>query len=562
MISDKKNVQILVEQCIAKGLKEIVISPGSRNAPLILSFNKTPEIKCFTVVDERSAGFFALGMAQQLKRPVGIVCTSGSAALNYAPAIVEAFYQEIPLVVMTADRPEEWVGQADGQTINQKGIYNNYIKYEANLPVNLVHEDDLWYAKRIISEAFFKATNSVAGPVHINIPLREPLYNKEKREVASGGSISLMEPDRVISESQKEMILDVWNNAKSVMIVCGVNAYNAKLNTLLNQVSHLSNTVILNESTSNIFGDNIQGCIDRQLSCISNDDFSDYAPELLISFGGQIVSKHIKKFLRGNSPKEHWHISLNDNIIDTFQCLSMHIKMNPVEFFEQLSDKLKNNDSSYQELWINNRSKAKQKHNEYIKQVGWSDLKVMNHVFTHLPQNSNLHLANSTPVRYAQLFQDEIKVNSFSNRGTSGIDGSISTAVGSAYVTNETTILIIGDLSFFYDSNGLWNKYLKPDFKIVLINNSGGGIFRFIPGPAETEEIEEFFEAKHQQSAKYIAKAFNMRYISCKGETELNRCFTELLENNEQPGILEVFTPNDQNGVLLRDYFKYLKSSN
>ncbi len=560
MISDKKNVQVLVQQCIAKGLKEIVISPGSRNAPLILSFSKIPEIKCYTIVDERSAGFFALGMAQQLKRPVGIVCTSGSAALNYAPAVVEAFYQEIPLVVITADRPEEWVGQADGQTINQKGIYHNYIKYEANLPVNLVHDDDLWYAKRIVSEAFIKATNGVSGPVHINLPLREPLYNKEEVELRNQPSINLMEPDRQISEEQQTLLIDTWNNAKSVMIICGVNSFDQHFNGILNQLSNLSNTVILTESTSNVFGEKIIGCIDRQLACITEEQISEYAPELLISFGGQIVSKHIKKFLRDNKPNEHWHISLNDNIIDTFQSLSLHIKMNPFALFKQIVDKLTNGDSCYQHLWLDNKIVSRQKHLEYVQNVEWSDIKVMNHVFSNLPHGCQLHLANSTPVRYAQLFQDEIKVHSYSNRGTSGIDGSLSTAVGASLVKTDSTILVTGDLSFFYDSNGLWNKYIKPDFKIVLINNSGGGIFRFIPGPAETDEVEEFFEAKHDQSAEYIAKAFNLRYISCSSEERLDICFKELIDNNKQAGILEIFTPNELNGVLLRNYFKYLKS--
>ncbi len=560
MISDKKNVQVLVQQCIAKGLKEIVISPGSRNAPLILSFSKIPEIKCYTIVDERSAGFFALGMAQQLKRPVGVICTSGSAALNYAPAVVEAFYQEIPLVVITADRPEEWVGQADGQTLNQKGIYHNYIKYEANLPVNLVHYDDFWYAKRIISEAFIKATNGVAGPVHINLPLREPLYNKEEIKLRNQPSINLMEPGRQMSKEQQALLIDKWNSTKSVMIICGVNSFDQNFNGILNQLSNLSNTIILTESTSNVFGEKIIGCIDRQLAYIKEENVSEYAPELIISFGGQIVSKQIKKFLRVNGSHEHWHISLNDNIIDTFQSLSMHIKIHPFDFFNQLVDKLTGNDSCYQKLWMDNKKNARLKHTEYLQNVEWSDIKVMSHIFSHLPPNGQLHLANSTPVRYAQLFQDEITVTSYSNRGTSGIDGSLSTAVGASVVTDDSTILVTGDLSFFYDSNGLWNKYLKSDFKIVLINNSGGGIFRFIPGPAETEEVEEFFEAKHNLSAEFIAKAFNLHYISCSSQEELNIGYDELLKNNTRAGILEIFTPNEVNGVLLRNYFEYLKS--
>ncbi len=560
MLSDKKSVQILVQQCIAKGLKEIVISPGSRNAPLILSFNSIPEIKTFTIVDERSAAFFALGMAQQLKRPVALLCTSGSAALNYAPAIVEAFYQEIPLLVLTADRPEEWIGQADGQTINQKGLYHNYIKYEANLPVELLHDDDLWYTKRIISEAFLKAISDAPGPVHINIPLREPLYGRREKNESCLSSIDLLEPDKVISDTQIEQLSQKWSQSKAIMVICGVLEPDERLNKVLNVLSSQFNTVILTETTSNIKGQKIIESIDRQIFNLKEDCKNKFSPDLLISFGGQIVSKQIKKYLREYVPKEHWHISMNTNIIDTFQSLTMHIKMNPVAFFKQIVNKVDSKKSTYQDLWVNHTLVTRKFHEEYLKNVEWSDIKAMNYLFTHLPDKCSLQLANSTPVRYAQLFQDEIKVNTFSNRGTSGIDGALSTAAGAAFVCKEPTILVIGDLSFFYDSNGLWNRYLKSNFKIVLINNGGGGIFRFIPGPAETEELEEFFEAKHQQTAKYIAKAFNLRYISCSNENELENGFSELLDNNEQPGILEVFTPSELNGRLLRGYFKTLKS--
>ncbi len=560
MLSDKKSVQILVQQCVANGLKEIVISPGSRNAPLTLSFNVTPEIKTFTIVDERSAGFFALGMAQQLKRPVALLCTSGSAALNYAPAIVEAYYQEIPLVVLTADRPEEWVGQADGQTINQKGIYHNYIKFETSLPVECLHNDDQWYAKRIVSEAFIKATSDAAGPVHINIPLREPLYGRTSHVQDTNISISQLDPIRTLSENQLSNIAKKWNQYHSVMVICGVNHPNSELNEVINIISKQLNTVVLTETTSNIKGERIIESIDRQIFSLDKAEETPFAPDLLISFGGQIVSKQIKKFLRENAPKEHWHVSLNSNIIDTFQGLSMHVKMDPLDFFKQTGPLLNNENSNYFNIWNKHAIETRKKHEQYIKDSQWSDIKALSYVFTNLPLECNLQLANSTPVRYAQLFQDEIKVNSFANRGTSGIDGTLSTAVGAAAVSDIPTLLVIGDLSFFYDSNGLWNKYLKPNFKIVLINNSGGGIFRFIPGPAETEELEEFFEVKHQQTAEYIAKAFNLKYIACSSEDELKQGYEELLLCNNQPVIMEVFTPNEINGKLLRGYFKYLKS--
>jgi 2-succinyl-5-enolpyruvyl-6-hydroxy-3-cyclohexene-1-carboxylate synthase len=559
-LSDKASVQILVQQCVAHGLKEIVISPGSRNAPLILSFNAIPEITCFTLVDERSAAFFAMGMAQQLKRPVALLCTSGTAALNYAPAIAEAYYQEIPLLVLTADRPEEWIGQADGQTIPQANLYQNFIRYQANLPVSVQDADDQWYAHRIISEAFIKTQDPVSGPVHINIPLREPLYNKSVPESFAYHAIAELKPQFVLSEEQLNLLASQWNACHSVMIICGVHQPNKQLSEAINQLSVNSNTVVLSETTSNLKGAGLVECIDRQLSGIKPANGSSYAPELLISFGGQIVSKQIKTFLRNHPPKAHWHISMNADVIDTFQHLSLAVKMKPVDFFSQMTSKISNTEYGYKKYWEKHTSQSRSIHDQYVNAVEWSDLKALSVVFRNIPASTHLQLANSTPVRYAQLFQDEIKGNTFANRGTSGIDGAVSTAVGAAWASKNKTILVSGDMSFFYDSNGLWNKYLKPDFKIVLINNGGGGIFRYIPGPSQTEELEEFFEARHQQSAKYIAKAFGLKYMHCANENELELSFSEMMGKDEQATLLEVFTPAEKNGEILRNYFKYLQS--
>lgn len=558
ILSDKTVVQILVQQCVRLGLKEIVISPGSRNAPLIISFNAVPEIKCYTIVDERSAGFFALGMAQQLKRPVAVLCTSGTAALNYAPAIAEAYYQEIPLIVLTADRPREWVGQADGQTILQSSLFANYVRFSADLPVEGIHEDDQWFAKRLVNEAFQKALNPVAGPVHINVPLREPLYGRTMPQRGGKKPIKELLPMCALSDTQLTELAEAWNAAESVMIISGVLFPDKELNEAINKLAANSNTVILTETTSNLKGKDLVECVDRQIFSINENEAALFKPALLISFGGQIVSKQVKQFLRENPPKAHWHISLSENIMDTFQHLSLSVKMKPSDFFKQMLTKVKNTKGRYRELWHNKKSNTLVSHKGYLEGIKWCDLKALSYVFNHIPEHTQLQLANSTPVRYAQLFQDSIQVNTFSNRGTSGIDGSVSTAVGAAYVIKEPTMLITGDLSFFYDSNGLWNKYLKPDFKIVLVNNGGGGIFRFIPGPSETAELEEFFEVKHQQSAEYIAKAFQLNYMKCSSEKELKLIFPEFIANNEQAAILEVFTPGEVNGKTLRNYFKNL----
>ena len=559
-LSDKSIVQILVQQCVKLGLKEVVISPGSRNAPLILSFNAVPDITCYTVVDERSAGFFALGMAQQLRRPVAVLCTSGTALLNYAPAVAEAFYQEIPLMVLSADRPREWVGQADGQTINQSSVFANYTRYGMDLPIKVNHPEDQWYAERCIAEAFYKSNQPVAGPVHINIPLREPLYGRTSPMSLQKEPYKNMVPDAMLSANQLEELAKIWNKTEAAMILTGVCAPDRELNRLINDVASNTDTVVLSETTSNFQGEKIIGCIDRQVFSINGYETALFKPSLLITFGGQIVSKQIKKVLREHPPKHHWHISLNENVIDTFQNLTLAIKMSPLEFFKQLADKLDNKTGRYQEKWMLRSEKNRKSHVAFTEEVKWSDFKALSYIYSHIPEKTRLHMANSTPVRYAQLFQDDIKVNTFANRGTSGIDGSVSTAVGAAEAYEGSTMLVTGDLSFFYDSNGLWNKYLKPNFKVVVMNNGGGGIFRFIPGPSDAPELEEFFEAKHNQSAEYIAKAFGVKYLSCSNEEELQSSYQEFIENNEQAVLLEVFTPGEKNGKILKKYFKNLQA--
>ncbi len=556
-LSKKKSIQILLQQCVAQGLKEIVISPGSRNAPLILSFSNIQEIKCYTIVDERSAAFFAMGMAQQLKRPVALLCTSGSAALNYAPAVVEAYYQEIPLVVLTADRPAEWLGQADGQTIPQNGLYNNYIRYQATLPVECSHPDDAWYASRCVSEAFYKAQFPVKGPVHINVPLREPLYEMEEVPVFDRKTINALIPQQSLSFEQLSSLNEVWNHSQAVMILGGVFDKDEELNDTLNGLAARTNVVVLTETTTNIQGEEIIKCMDRQLALINEEERASFSPDLLITFGGQIVSKHVKKFLRNNPPAHHWHISQNENIIDTFQHLTLSVKMNPVSFFMEVSG-FKQTDSDYKEKWQQINKMSRLRHESFVNDVSWCDLKVFDYITKNIPLDFDLQLANSTPVRYAQLFQDQIVISAFGNRGASGIDGTLSTALGACIGSGRKTLSITGDLSFFYDSNALWNKYLNPNFKIILINNGGGGIFRFIPGPAETKEVEEFFEARHSFSAQSLVENYNASYFSCSREEDLLQSLQGFFAYDKKAAVLEIFTREKDNGEILRSYFRYL----
>lgn len=559
-LSSKVAVRDLVEICAQKGLKHVVISPGSRNAPLTISFNRHPNFTCHSVVDERCAAFFAMGLAQQLKEPVIICCTSGSAALNYAPAIVEAYYQKIPLLVLTADRPPEWIDQMDGQTIRQSDIYSNYIKKSFDFPVDTDNDENRWYAQRIANEAVELSQFPEPGPVHINIPFREPLY--ETKDYKGETLPKLFNTTKTLLElpkSEIESLKTEWASYQKILVITGLLHPNEELNSILEQLSKSKNVAILTETTSNVFGEKFNRSIDRLIVGIEGEE-EKYRPNLLVTLGGPVVSKKVKAFLRSNQPDAHWHINASNDFVDTYQSLTKLIPLSPEKILCHVKSPEK--DSNYREAWLSKDSALQKVYNEFVKTIDFCDLKAFDSIFNAIPENSQLQLANSTVVRYSNLY-DQIaqrNIKCFSNRGTSGIDGTLSTAVGAAKANpNEIVTVITGDLSFFYDSNALWITPLPNNLKIILINNQGGSIFRIIDGPSKIEELEPFFEVKHDLNAENIAKTFGVEYHFTSNNDDLNMILKKVY-NSSSSVLLEVYTDNEENPEVLKKYFKRLKN--
>jgi 2-succinyl-5-enolpyruvyl-6-hydroxy-3-cyclohexene-1-carboxylate synthase len=558
--SDKRSVQLLVNQLIHSGVSHVVISPGSRNAPLIIAFNQAPEMSCFVIPDERSAGFFALGMAQQLNKPVVIVCTSGSAALNYYPAIAEAYYQSIPLFILTADRPQSWVNQGDGQTIVQHEVFKNHVLYSVTISEN----EEEWHLRREISTAIYFAFGKSKGPVHINMPFSEPLYNQIDRKNENAEMefpIKVFEGQSYLTYEEKFELQKCWNESPKKMIICGQMSPNPELFSLLKSFSEDTSVVVLAENTSNLIGSSFINCIDRTLNSISSIDEENFSPDLLISIGGAIVSKRIKTFLRKNRVRYHWKIGVDFVMMDTYQSLTHSIPFNETQFFNQLINlNLNKSSTNFGSKWKQLDFLIQEKSNEFFtKDVKFSDLVAFETILDFIPESSHLHLANSSVVRYAQLFNPPSTISYWSNRGTSGIDGSVSTACGAAVISADTWhTLITGDLSFFYDSNGLWNKVLPPNLRIFLINNGGGGIFKIIPGPKSTDELDDFFVFNHEFKAEHICKAFEIEYFSAHSRESIENQMEQFFTFNEsgKPKLVEIFTPSDLNDVVLNDFFE------
>jgi 2-succinyl-5-enolpyruvyl-6-hydroxy-3-cyclohexene-1-carboxylate synthase len=558
MTSNKKTVSLLADLFVKKGLREIVLSPGSRNAPITLTFTQHPDIEAVSVTDERSASFFALGMAQQKHRAVAIACTSGSAALNYAPAIAEAYYQKIPLLVLTADRPPHLIDVGDGQTIRQTNVYANYIKHSYSLPLTFTSEKEKEEVNRIINEAIDRTRFPEPGPVHINIPLDEPLY--ELTDKPEQGKIWHTFPDATpVKEEMRQRFLQHWNQSHKTLILAGQGLPSARLNAILNELASFQQVVVMTETTSNLHSELFMDEIDTLLTEIPDTGIGQLRPELLITLGGAVVSKKIKKWLRTFPAQHHWHFSPSGERRDTFFCLTEVLQTTATTFLAEEQKNLKENHSHYHALWQAHKKTVQQKRNDFLSKTPWSDLKVFEILFSHIPPHSSLHLGNSTPVRYAQLFGSMSKFHYFSNRGVSGIDGQISTAAGAAFASrHKINTVITGDLGFFYDSNALMNQYLTPNLKIIVMNNGGGDIFRFIPGPDTSPQREKFFAAAHSWKAEMIARAFDITYFKAENEKELLSCLPGFYASTHRPALLEIFTNQVENAQILKRYFRHL----
>lgn len=557
MLHDRMGLEHLAELMHKRGIRHLVISPGSRNAPIIDAFCKRRGFECKAIVDERSAAFFALGMAQQLKQPVAIACTSGTAPLNFAPAIAEAYYQRIPMLVLTADRPVEYIDQGDGQTIRQQNVFANFIRKSIQFPQSIKTPDDLWYANRLASEALNACIDPVPGPVHINLPFSEPLYGVTIPQVTEPKDFTIAETEPLLSERAKNDLLQKWQSSKRKLLIIGQLPPDEALTGLLKELAKDPDVAILTEATSNLYDFRFIAWIDRCLAALPADDQA-FVPDLLITFGGAVVSKRIKSWLRKSPLKGHWHIDPADRSMDTYQHLTRSIPMPPRAFLRQWLPMLPKGEGAYAENWLKLSEKARKAHNAFLQSCPYTDLSIFQKIVEATPSAYDIHLANSTPVRYAQLFEYPHPFRFDSNRGVSGIDGSISTAAGAAFISGKPTLMITGDLGFFYDSNALWNKHLPANLKIIVINNGGGGIFRYLEGPDKTGLLEEFFEASHDTSAEYIAKAFGLGYFQAFDEEGLVRELPAFFRPGSKASVLEVKSPAKESAATLRAYFCHL----
>lgn len=568
----------LAELLYRKGIRHVVISPGSRSAPLTLAVTRHPHLKTRVVADERSAGFIALGLAQQTGQPVSVICTSGSAVYNLSPAVSEAYFQGIPLVLLTADRPHEWLYQQDGQTIVQVGIYGPHVKRSYDLPADYGHDDARWFIERSVNEAVNLATTTPAGPVHINVPLREPFYPKAD-DVFQYEAVRVVDQLPVVAQLPAETwhrLLDEWTGTDRKLILVGQLPHDPRLVAILTKISTELNVPVVGEIISNLHrnGQFITQT-DTFLSGTNAEQLASLRPELLITCGGSLLARNLKTFFRQYPAQRHWHLQPNpDRLSDPFRSLTTLIPTEPLAFFEKLfadvdyqnflqgdEDDDTPDGADFQQRWQTADRQAlrlvsQTLHGETITPAPFSEWAAVQLIMEALPADSVLHLANSMPVRYANLcgLEANQRMVVAGNRGTSGIDGCLSTAVGAALATDKLVTLLIGDVAFFYDRNALWNAFVPPNLRIVLLNNHGGHIFRMIEGPSQQPELETYFETAQPLTARLTAEEFGLEYSCCKTPAEIIDALSVFFESAPRAKILEISTDKYVNKANFRLY--------
>ena len=553
MYTDKKNILQLAALLEAYGITKVVLCPGSRNVPIAHTLSNHPAFTCYAMTDERSAGYFALGLALNSGKPVAVCCTSGTALLNLHPAVAEAFYQKVPLIVISADRPAAWIGQMDGQTLPQPDVFRTLVKKSVNLPEIHTDEDE-WFCNRLINEALLETNHHGKGPVHINVPVSEPLFGFTTAALPGVRVITRYQGLNIYDRDYNDLI-DRMNKYRKRMIVVGqmnlIYLFEKRYTKLLYKhfawlTEHIGNQTVPGIPVKNF---------DTALYAMPEEQMNRMAPDLLITYGGHIVSKRLKKFLRQHPPKEHWHVSPDGEVTDLYCSLTPVIEMDPFEFLEKIAGLLENHTPEYPRIW-----------EDYCKAVpepefAYSEMAAVGALIKSLPEKSVLHLANSSVVRYAQLYAISPTIEVCCNRGTSGIEGSLSTAVGYAATSDKLNFAAIGDLSFFDDMNAVWNVNVGSNLRILLLNNGGGEIFHTLPGLEMSEASHKFITAVHKTSAKGWAEERGFLYLRAENDGQLAETMQTFTcpETVERPILLEVFTDKDEDIRMLKNYYHQLK---
>lgn len=564
--SDKSYCRELVQLLCAYGVTDVILSPGSRNAPLIMAVCRQPGLRHRIVIDERSAAFVALGLSAQSQRPVAVICTSGSAMLNLAPAIAEAFYRDIPLIAVTADRPAEWIDQNDSQTIRQPGALDNIVRAHFDVPVENGTSQQAWMVNRELNDILQTATGVHPGPVHINVQLDTPLSDEtEVSDDKKPRVIGVVERPTLLSTAEARALGRRLAPPQKVLIVAGGMAPDQKISRAVTRLASISNVAVLYEEQANIKGRGALTHIDCMLCSMTKLEKSAMLPDVVITMGGAPVSAHLKKWLRNADNFTHWHIGQCGHAVDLFRRLELRIELPPASFLPQLASALQPYSAQgggYAKAWQMLSLRAYGHLQKYAAAAPWSDFSAVRMLTEALPQGTNLQVSNGTAIRLAQIFTSK-KAHRFDcNRGVSGIDGSTSTAIGAAIAYNGLTVLLTGDMSAQYDMGALGCTFIPPTLRIAVLNNGGGGIFRCIKTTSRLPELDECFAAQVRLPLEQFARGFGFKYLKATDEQSMLNALKTFTEPYHNPIILDIRTDGNISAEVFKNFFKSANPNN
>ena len=558
MFVNKENVNILTSLLIEHGVKRAVVCPGSRNAPIVHNLNECGSIECYPVTDERSAGFYALGMSLACDDPVAVCVTSGTALLNLVPAVAEATYQHHGLIVISADRPAAWIGQLDGQTLHQPDAFGCFVCKSVNLPEP--HDEiERWHCKRLANKALMAVTVDGRMSVHINVPISEPLFEFNVPKLPIVSKVHNIKPV-LDARAFKCCVLSRMIEAKRPMLVVGqINSCHDRIEEALKTIG--KHVAVLSEPLSS----GTQRLSDLALVSIDNDNVADYSPDFLLYVGDTVVSKRLKRFLRDANIAEAWGVSSDGEVHDTFMCQTGVVKCSPVEallafssYLEEIEDVNTRLGSDYAKKW--NKLMDKVCEQAWCYEPSYSQMAVVREFELSLGDMDydwEVHYANSNAIRLACIYASH---HVWCNRGVNGIEGSLSTAAGFSVAIRQAVVFcVIGDLSFFYDQNALWNTNLQGNLRIILLNNSCGGIFYSLKGLRDSAAFDGLVTARHNTDAKGICAQNDIGYLSARNMEELRLGLATLLTTaSKRPMLLEIFTDAEEDKRVISDFMKYI----
>ncbi|MDF7825419.1 2-succinyl-5-enolpyruvyl-6-hydroxy-3-cyclohexene-1-carboxylic-acid synthase [Pontiellaceae bacterium B12227] len=552
MYSIIESVRILVKLLKEYGVRHIVVSPGGSSVPIVHSLEADKYFTCYSVVDERSAAYFAMGVSQQLGEPVAAVCTSGTAACNYLPAVTEAFYQNVPLVLITADKHPYYNHQLVHQVINQQNIYQDKCKHSVSLPIEIKTDDDAWYCRRLINEALLDTSRHGAGPVHINIPTIGSQQNYSVKELPDLKAINLLSygSDVELWQGKIEELVE----AKEILVVFGQHCpYSEETVRYIEMFAEKYNCFLSVEHVSNL---KCKGALPTYpvLETDARHAAKTAPPDLLISLGGNSATYQMRNFTSTvTKPFKHWVIEESGYVKDPFKHLTDIFECTPAYFFEFFAKNAPEgavNDQAYYTKW------SELADNFNLTELPYSNFYAAQGLAANIPDNSLLHLSILSSTRHMQFFELDKSIRVYSNIGALGIDGSMSSFMGQAAVSDNLAFLMIGDLSFFYDMNSIGLKHVSKNVRILLVNNRGASEFHFYIGKQNIASLDDYVSVRHGSTAKGWVESCGFRYLSAETKEEFDSSIVDFVsEDSDAPVLFEVFTDMEEDAKITRELF-------